>query len=115
MIPETLQIKIAKPGPAADDDILDRRYTGAYQGISPHQAWQRARAEWPINRSRALKVREVVVVDREGTVLSIATLHDVVTTDSGKSVLEGTVHPDDPRIGHPSVHPHPHQNCINYY
>ncbi|MCD2191369.1 hypothetical protein [Actinomycetospora soli] len=115
MITETMQIKLGKPGPAADDDILGRRYTGAYPGIPPQQAWQRARAEWPIKRSRALKVREVVVVDRIGTVLCVATLDDVVATASGKCVLEGTVHPDDPRIGRPSVHPHPYQNCINYF
>lgn len=112
---ETLQIKIAPEHPANDDDELGRTMCGSYPGITPTEAWRRGRAGWSLDPTRVFEnVSEVEIIDHNDVVLAIALLRGLVR-HGPKYEITGPVQADDPRIGKPSVHPHPSRNRINYY
>lgn len=112
---KTLQIKIGPDHAAATDDALGRERTGYYPGITPAEAWERGRAEWSLDPSRAFDAATVeIIATDDDLVLAVAVITGINRTKPGKYALTGELI-DDARVGRTSSHRHPSRNRINYY
>ncbi|MBN9801345.1 MAG: hypothetical protein ACQEXM_26130 [Actinomycetota bacterium] len=110
-----LQIKLGPQGPAFVGDALGRSRVGAFEGMSPQEAWLAGRGAWKLNPSAALAQDEAQVIDSSGTVLAVARITGISKAADGRFIVDGELLVDDARVGQPTPHPHRSRNPLAYF